>query len=344
MQADPASAKSVLLREVDQGGGVEALVALGKFYREAPVPYRDFGKAVAAYQKAVDQDTPWAAIPLAEMLFKGEGVAADPDRALALLDGAEKAGLVGPAQKTLGDHYRTTGEPAKAVAAYQKAVDQDTPWAAIPLAEMLFKGEGVAADPDRALALLHRAQQIPSLKASVAVSLGYYFLGTGNTKKAIAEFESGSALGEPWAKLGLATTLVHIGETGRARQLLEQLRDLSFVPAYSSLIGLVAGNYADIKNMELAVALLDEAFKKDRTVGLQAFDGLPANAKAAAIQVALKASRLYDGPVNGLLTKKTLVSIANFCRSAAIEKKCQLEAMPKSLLQALLMHSTAAKS
>jgi tetratricopeptide (TPR) repeat protein len=96
-------------------------------------------------------------LSLADMLFKGEGTPADPDKAIALAQEAAAGGLVGPAYLALGDHYRSVGEFTKALAAYERAFEFGEKGATQALADMLFKGEGTKPDPERATDLLVKA-------------------------------------------------------------------------------------------------------------------------------------------------------------------------------------------
>src|SRR5690348_6493954 len=87
---DPATAEKVLIAEAAKGNK-SAILALGNFYRYSPPPFANPEKAIAAYEQASEAGEPWAMVPLAEMLFAGEGNKRDPDRALELLGRAEKA-------------------------------------------------------------------------------------------------------------------------------------------------------------------------------------------------------------------------------------------------------------
>jgi tetratricopeptide (TPR) repeat protein len=103
---------------------------------------------------------------LADMLIKGEGTAADPERAVKLLEQAAKAGLKGPVGGALGDYYRRIRDYKKASDALEQAVAAGDGWAMVGLAHMLIKGEGVHADHVRARTLLESAAKQKQIAAA----------------------------------------------------------------------------------------------------------------------------------------------------------------------------------
>jgi TPR repeat protein len=226
-----AALESQLLEQA-KSGEAWALSALGDFYRYARPPFGNPGKAASAYEKAAAAGEVSAMIPLADMLFRGDGIAADAGRAQQLVERAEKAGLVGRARKTLGDHYRAMGDPGKAVSAYEKAVAAGERGAMLPLAQLLFKGEGVKRDEKRALELVERAEKA-GMVGPAQNTLGDYYRSSGQLAQAIAAFEQASDAGEPWAMIPLADMLFK-GEGGkrdekRALDLLERAEKAGLV-------------------------------------------------------------------------------------------------------------------
>ena len=151
--ADATRAISLLMQA--SRGGLEgpAFYSLGNFYRSIG----ELPKALEAYERASEVGEPWAMVDLAKMLLSGEGTAPDPDKALALLQRAAAGGLLGPSYLTIGQYFRSHREPAKALVAFERASDAGETEATQMLADMLFAGEGIAPDPDRAAALLERA-------------------------------------------------------------------------------------------------------------------------------------------------------------------------------------------
>jgi localization factor PodJL len=92
-----------------------------------------------------------------------EGVPADPERALALLNQSIAAGEAVLGASALGDFYRLETpkkDIAKAMSFYQKAADGSNTDAMVKLADMLSGSKGVAPDYQRAEALLGKAMAL----------------------------------------------------------------------------------------------------------------------------------------------------------------------------------------
>ena len=222
---DFPQARGLLEKAVALGGDTlsAAWLDLGTLYRRADAAHRDPALAVEAYQHAVDLGDVGAMISLARMLGNGDGVPVDFRRAHALLEGAVAAGgdSAADAWATLGDLYRNADEThratAKAVDAYQRAVDLGDSDVMIVLARMVGSGDGVAADFDRAKALLDRAAALGGDNAKgawttlgnlyrdaegghrdLSVALTYYEraadAGSGEAHLAAAEIESAGKL------------------------------------------------------------------------------------------------------------------------------------------------------
>jgi tetratricopeptide (TPR) repeat protein len=154
--------------------------ALGNYYRGIG----EYGKALRAFQQAADAGEGWAMFGLAEMLLKGEGTAADPQKAIKLLEQAAVAGLTGPTGNALGNYYRGIGEYGKALRAFQQAADAGEGWAMIGLAEMLLKGEGTQVSRDKARILLENALEQKKIA----------FAYVGLIALAAEQFRSGNAI------------------------------------------------------------------------------------------------------------------------------------------------------
>ena len=144
--ADPSKAEALLQQAIAAGDVKSSADELGDLYR-ADTPLKDAGKAVAAYQQAVDAGNTGAMRKLAAILSKGEGLSRRiRPRAEALLKQAIAAGDVTWGAYALGDLYRADTplkDAAKAVAAYQQAVDAGNTSAMRKLAGILTKGDGV---------------------------------------------------------------------------------------------------------------------------------------------------------------------------------------------------------
>jgi TPR repeat protein len=79
-------------RSIAGGAAKEGWAALAVLYASADEAHRDLARAADAYQKAADLGDAWAMISLAQLVGQGNGVPADFDRALALLDKAMAVG------------------------------------------------------------------------------------------------------------------------------------------------------------------------------------------------------------------------------------------------------------
>ncbi len=160
---------------------------------------------------------------LAALLIKGDGIAADPKRAEALLNQAIAAGATST-NESLGDLYRADTplkDVAKAVDAYQKAVDAGSTSAMRKLAALLVKGEGsVAADPSRAAALIQQAISAGADSKSTNEALGDLYRADTALKdmtKAVAAYQQAADGGNMSAVRKLAAILAKgDGRTGRA--------------------------------------------------------------------------------------------------------------------------------
>jgi TPR repeat protein len=173
-----------------QQGDVEAARYLGSLYLSAR---HDYTQAAHWLQQAADQGDARAQDLLGVMYYKGDGVPADADRAVALFKMAAAQGLAKAqydlgttcfdqnlideaeqwwlkaadqgldiAQYTLGTFYQSPAsgrqDLAKAAALYLKAANQGNISAQAKLGDMLLQGQGVARDPVQACGWLKLAQ------------------------------------------------------------------------------------------------------------------------------------------------------------------------------------------
>lgn len=210
---DAAGAREALLRAIEAGAAQRGWFELGALYANGPDDVRDAANAAAAYERAVELGNPWAMIELAAMLGNGDGVPADFARAESLL--REAAGLgddsAPSALLLLGDLYRGPGKnPAKAVDAYQAAVDLGSGQAMLKLAGMLRTGEGVKADFGAAQALLRQAIDAGQDRWGWA-ALGALAADSNNPDRnmneAAAAYGRAAELGETWSMVTLGEML-----------------------------------------------------------------------------------------------------------------------------------------
>jgi TPR repeat protein len=207
--ADPNCAIALLEKAASNGFVGPSLITIGDYYYSM----LDYQRALEAYQKASDAGDTLAMNRLAHMLLNGEGAAADPKKGIALLEQAIAEGLPGPSAAALGEYYREAGNPAKAIQAYQQASDVGEAAAMLSLADMLFKGEGIPADPEKAIALSQQAAA-GGLVGAAYSALGEHYRGVGDFAKALAAYKRASEFGEKTATQALADMLFK-GEGGK---------------------------------------------------------------------------------------------------------------------------------
>ena len=211
-------ARTVLQSAIGAGGDVAqaAWSLLAQLYLQDDQPWHDANLAVEAYQNASELGSSDAMVGLARLLMQGTVVPTDIDGARKLLEQAVATGgsATSSAWALLGDLYKNPNspftDPAKAVDAYQHAVDNGDKWSAISLARLVSKGEGVPADFDRARALLESVTADTGELGSAAwTNLGQLYANRESSHldlaKAAAAFEKAAELGEPWAMISLAS-------------------------------------------------------------------------------------------------------------------------------------------
>lgn len=154
-----------------------------------------------------------AANALAVMLFEGDGVAPDPDRAQTLMLAAAEAGLPQAQGNVAARYYQGNGFPQNDQLARRWAVAAADRGNVIGLqiaGRMLLFGEGNAADPTAAIPYLEAAVAEGSAWASA--NLGYaYGTGTGvqaDIERAAELYLAGIDGGIGWAGANLAVIAI----------------------------------------------------------------------------------------------------------------------------------------
>ena len=251
---DPSfrEAKALIDGALAVGEGSSAWIALGDLYRNIEGPERSPERAVESYQRAADLGDSGAMLRVARMVGYGEGVPIDFERARTTLEHAISVGdgNLSAAWTNLAELYRRTeGEqrdPAKAIAAYEAALELGNAGVLIPLARMIGAGDGVTADLDRARAYLEQAIELGDDDAWAYISLGdLYRDAKGDQRdpeRAIAAYEKAHELGNTDVLLVLAR-MVGAGDGvlpdfDRARGYVEDviaLGDDNLASAYAAL-------------------------------------------------------------------------------------------------------------
>lgn len=209
-----AQAESLLLKARDLGEASTASEALGDFYA-MKAEWRDFTKAMAAYEAAAALNNAAAQLKLAAALLEGTDVAADPARARKILEKTVEApSSAAPTELwiRLGDLLvspkadKAARDPKMAAAMYDKAAYEGDRDGMVRLARMLIAGEGIAEDQVRAKALLERAMEKGAL-AEGGLSLGDLLGKDGplsDYHKAALAYQAAADAGNAAAMLKLA--------------------------------------------------------------------------------------------------------------------------------------------
>ena len=153
-------------------------------------------------------------------------------------------------------------------------------------------GKGVAQDPAKAAEFFQKAADAGDKSALTA--LGYaYSAGKGvaqDPKKAVKLFLEGLNAGDKSA-------LVALGY------------------AYS-------GGKGVKKDRRKAVQYFEEAANNQMVDGYVALRYMDQNRLVKLIQTSLSDSKIYHGPINGLLTKNTIQALNSFCKNNSILAAC----------------------
>jgi hypothetical protein len=180
---------------------------LGDLY-SANNSIQNLGKAAEAYQKGADAGDVESMLALATLLASDGGGPSDAERALRVLDRAAELGAGARALEGFGDVYLIESpvrDAARAVDYYRQAIDAGSTSALIKLAKILWKGDGAAAAPQKAIDLLEEAIANGNV-AAPANALGEFYVARareGDLELAIHYFEQASAAGYGPANLAL---------------------------------------------------------------------------------------------------------------------------------------------
>lgn len=293
VRADLPRAKSLLETAIAAGRITGPAVVLGDLLQRSG-PLQDLPAAAAAYKLAAGTGNAAAMVSLARLTAAGQGVAADRDEAIRLLEEAIALGAAGPASEFLGDLYLAEpGGGARAAAAYQVAATAGNANAQFKLATIFRDGRDVGVDLDRARTLLDgvagRRQAPASLRASAFEALaGLYldrqasFANAGNAAEAL---DRAARLGSTAAMIKLGTMLAEgtaiPRDPDRAIAIFQRAVEAGAVKEASEKLGLVYLSYP--------------APAGDPTAARQAFEAAAAAGSATAhMRAAALASPDYE--------------------------------------------------
>ena len=209
----------------------------------------------------------------------GDGVAADPSRAEALLQKAISSGNPSWGATALGDFYVANTplkDRAKAAASYEQAVSLGNTDAMLKLADLLTRGDGIPADPPRAEVLIKQAIAQGADPGWGAIALGDFYSAStplADPAKAAAAYEDAAKTDLAFAKLKLATILTQgIGEPAdppRAEALIKKAIEDGAVGSGAEALGDFYLAKTPLRDPTKAVASL-RAVGKCRQRGLDA--------------------------------------------------------------------------
>jgi TPR repeat protein len=205
--ADHKRAAALFEQAVAAGEVLPAARLLGDLY-SANNSIQNLGKAAEAYQKGADAGDVESMLALATLLASDGGGPSDAERALRVLDRAAELGAGARALEGFGDVYLIESpvrDAARAVDYYRQAIDAGSTSALIKLAKILWKGDGAAAAPQKAIDLLEEAIANGNV-AAPANALGEFYVARareGDLELAIHYFEQASAAGYGPANLAL---------------------------------------------------------------------------------------------------------------------------------------------
>ena len=264
--ADPVRAAELYRLAVEKGDNNARRRLAALLLRGRGLP-RDPARAQILLEQAAAEGHVEAAISLAGLYLRGEAVAPDGAKAADLLQRGVVSGSTW-ALKLLGDLYRQGGvglraDPVKALVYFEEADRRGDAEGRRKHAEMVLRGEGTAADPSRAVAMLEAAgaadpsaylqlgdlfAQGEDLPSDAARALGYYRKaadaglviglvrsgdlhrrgGAGlaaDTQTALHYYEEAAATGDSAGRRALADLL--LAQSTDSRRAIQLLADAS---------------------------------------------------------------------------------------------------------------------
>lgn len=170
--------------ELGRSSLLSAIVQLGTMYEKGEDLPRNYAAAAECYRKAVPENLE-AVLRLSLLLINGDGVKQDYAQAMGLCHDAAKKGY-GPAQWCVGYMYQhglgVAADPRQA-AKWYKPSSRNNASAALALAEMCEKGEGVAIDRPEAYWLLFLAYRAGSREAKLKAQSLHRSFNSGESKR-----------------------------------------------------------------------------------------------------------------------------------------------------------------
>ncbi len=193
-----------LARPLAASGDATAMTLLGELYLQGFGTAKNVNLAAKWYERAANKNEKFANFAFATMLYEGEGVKRDINRAQLYFLKAAELGHPG-AQYNMGLSQLQT-DPLKAAQWFEKSAAQENGDAAYALAQLLNEGKGVGKDDVKSVGYLKLGAENGSRDAMTEYAI-HLFNGTGTAKdekQAAIWFEKAAQLGSPIAQNRLA--------------------------------------------------------------------------------------------------------------------------------------------
>jgi TPR repeat protein len=164
------------LEQKAEAGDVEAQVVMGGAYNRGNVVPRDYGKALALFQKAAASGHPMAEESLGIMYVIGHGTQRNPAEAFKWFQKAAEHGYAQGVDDVGWMYYRGEGterDPAKAVELFRKASELGSPSGMNRLGIAYAEGKGVSRDNVQAVSWFRKAAEAGDVQAQFNLAQKY---------------------------------------------------------------------------------------------------------------------------------------------------------------------------
>jgi TPR repeat protein len=332
LQVDPAKALDFYQKGADSGDRW-AIASLGDVYREGKIVPPDLGKALAFYQKAADLGNAAVDAKLGEIYYRnGLELKVDPKMAIQFYQqGIDKGDTW--AMAGLGDIYRegkiVPQDPAKALKLYQASYAAGNKRSYSSVVDLLLKGTPSEQKKGQAMITEGLKQDLPGL---VPLQADAYLYGRGvafNPMKGLAILKRAAANGDIPATLRLvqlyADGYAKISKNPKlATKTLDGLADQLPADRLAAERLYVTGTTAaSPKQMQTFVAGLDALRPASQASVVSRIAWRNENTFVYALQNRMKQSGDYTGPINGMLTSRTISGLYQECLKFASQSVCK---------------------
>jgi len=308
------------------------LTSLGDLYRKGAAGIEaDPARAFTIFEQALAAGDTAAISRIGAMLLSGEGVTADPERGIAMLEEAAPASpnLYTVLANTFLKGEAVPADGARAAAYFQQAADAGRANALTSLGDLYRKGAaGVEADPARAFTIFEQA--LAAGDNAARSRLGAMLLnGEGvkaNPASGIAVLEE-AAITSPNVYLTLATAYRQ-GKVVPANDeaAVRYWRQAADAGVERGMVEIVAyrATKTSFRDLEADFSGLSATGRADVLTQLRY---RAPNAYVYFVQAALSERGMYDGARSGLLTQGTIRAIYAACEAAGTLDQCRMGPM-----------------